>query len=67
MRLPYVTNAHFTWIDHVLIPKHVIGSVSKCQILSEPESNLSDHLPILTEIKVNVYKQYKKVGKNPGL
>ncbi len=28
--------------------------MSKCQILSDPESNLSDHLPLVTEIKVNV-------------
>ena len=49
-----ITRGVYTWIDHVAGSVHDSANVSKCSIIPLCPSNLSDHLPILTEFSVAI-------------
>ena len=53
----------YTWIDHVLTNTYNVGSVNQCHIVSEVMDNVSDHLPVGMELRVELCKV--KTGKCP--
>ena len=47
-------NQHFTWIDHILCFKRDFSKVISCDIISEDDENVSDHLPMSVKFSLPV-------------
>ena len=50
---PYISGANRSLIDHVIISKSQSDIVRSCQILARTDINVSDHLPIITNLAID--------------
>ena len=53
----YSKGDHKTYIDHVLMPRHLNSSVVKCEILHDCPGNTSDHFPMKSTITLEIDDQ----------
>ena len=49
---PYSANTNRTMIDHIIVNKNVTDLFTKCVIFEDHELNTSDHVPIVTHVKL---------------
>ena len=45
-----------SYIDHILIPKHLLNKVSSCKILNDDVDNTSDHFALKMTMHFNISK-----------
>lgn len=51
-----------SYIDHIFIPQYFMSNIKSCSIMSELESNVSDHFPVSICMKLNVNSQDNAFG-----
>ncbi|RNA10177.1 hypothetical protein BpHYR1_012722 [Brachionus plicatilis] len=59
----YTNGIHSSAIDHVIGPKHLVDVVQNVKIYPTDPINLSDHLPLISELKIKINNVKKKPKK----
>ncbi|RNA09839.1 RNA-directed DNA polymerase from mobile element jockey-like [Brachionus plicatilis] len=63
----YTNGIHSSAIDHVIGPKHLVDVVQNVKIYQTDPINLSDHLPLISELKIKINNPKKRETKRKGI